>query len=82
MREFSAVIFSISLYYSREWRIKLSATKTTLGVKLITEGDEEYNLPANTTDRGKSVVKTFRETERISAEEEEEEWLKWLLPDV
>ena len=53
-----------------------------LVVSFFTEEGEETSLPAYTTQPGEPVIKTFRETERISAEEEREQWLKWLIPDV
>ena len=53
-----------------------------LGVTFFTEEGEETSLPASTAQPGEPVIKTFKEAERISAEEEREEWLKWLIPNT
>merc|ERR1712232_508565 len=74
-REFSAVIFSLGHKQHKVDRIQLN---TGLGVKLITEDGLEQNIPALTTEQGKWVRRTFRDTDRISAEEEREEWFRWL----
>ena len=78
-RDFPAVVFSISPnQLGGGETIRLGPRQ---GVSFITEEGEEYRLPASTTREGETVVKTFREAEIISAEEEREEWLKWLLPN-
>ena len=82
-REFSAVVFSLGQKQNKGDRIHLlNTTKTGLVVNLITEDGLEQNIPALTTEQGKWVRRTFRDTDRISDEEEREEWLRWLLPNT
>ena len=77
-REFSAVVFSLGHKQHKGDRIQLN---TGLVVKLITE-DGFYPVPALKTEQEEPVRRTFRDTDRISAEEERQEWLRWLLPNT
>ena len=78
MREFSAAVFSLSQNLP-DGGVRIA---TEMGVTFITEQGEEHKISANTTDGGNHVIKTFSEAERISAEEEEKEMLKWLIPNI
>ena len=71
-RDFPAEIFSIGHnQVGAGGRIRLNTNNT---VSFLSGEGEEQNLPASRT------MKTFRDTEIVSAEDERVEWLKWLIP--